>query len=110
MHIPFVHCSTRIAGRYTIHRCHAWRVVHKRLVPVLELGLHCGFVFRVRLWFTPVVTHVSPYPFSMLLSNPCPIAVLVNNGIAHPRLERVEFGRFIVVIPRGNPGEPRQDH
>ena len=63
MHILLVYCSARIAGRYTIHRCHACRIVHDSLVPVLELGLHCGFVLRVCPWFTPVVTHVSQYSF-----------------------------------------------
>ena len=83
MHILFMHHSARIACRHALHMCHACCIVHERLIPILELGLHCGFVFHVRLWFTPVVTHVSPYPFSMLLSDPCPIVVLVSNGLGH---------------------------
>ena len=38
----------RIASRYAIHRCHACRSVHGLLILVTELGLHCGFVLRVR--------------------------------------------------------------
>ena len=82
MHILLMHYSTRITCRYAIHRCHAHRIMHEGLVPVLELGPHYDFVFRVRPWFAPVVTHVSLYPFSALLSDPCPTVVLVSNGIA----------------------------
>ena len=63
MHILFVHYSACIACRNAIHRCRACRIVHDELVPVPELGLHCGFVFHVRPWFTPVVTHVSLFSF-----------------------------------------------
>ena len=56
-----------------------------------ELGLHCGFVFRVRPWFMPIVTHISTYPFYALLSDPCPTVVLVSNGLGHrsPRTRRI---------------------
>ena len=81
MHILFVHCGAHIAYRYAIHRCNACRIVHNWLVSIQELGLHCGFVLCVRPCFTPVVTHVSPYPFSALLSDPCPAVVLVSNGL-----------------------------
>ena len=57
--------------------------VHNWLVPVLELGLHYGFVFCVRPWFAPIVTHVSLYPFSTLLSDPCPAVILVSDGLGH---------------------------
>ena len=63
MHILFVHCSARFACGYAILRCHACRIVHDWLVSISELGLHCGFVLRVRPWFTPVVTLISPYSF-----------------------------------------------
>ena len=83
MHIMFVHCSIRIAYRYAIHRCHACRIVHDGLVPVPEWVYTVAFVFHVRPWFAPVVTHVSLYPFSALLSDPCPVVVLVSNGLGH---------------------------
>ena len=82
MHIRIVHCSICIASRYAIHRCHACRIGHDELIPVLELFLYYDFVLYIGLWFTSVVTHVYPYPFSALLSDPCPIVVLVSNGIA----------------------------
>ena len=63
MHILFMHCSASIACRYAIHRCRACRIVHDELVPVPELGLHYGFVSRVRPWFTPAMIHVSLYSF-----------------------------------------------
>ena len=63
MYILFVHYSARIACRYAIHRSHACRIVHDWFVPVLELFLRCGFVLCIRLWFMPVMTHVSPYSF-----------------------------------------------
>ena len=111
MHILFVHCSASTACRYAIHRCHVCRIVHGGLVPVPELGLHYGFVFRVHPWFAPVVTHVSPYPFSALLSDPCPIVVLVSNGLGHrsSRTRENLVDSFIVITHR-NLGGPRQDH
>ena len=96
MHILFVHCGAHIAYRYAIHRCNACRIVHNWLVSIQELCLHCGFMLCVRPWFAPIVTHVFPYLFSTLLSNPGPTVVLVSNGLGHrsPRT-REKFGSFI---------------
>ena len=89
-------CFVVLYCLYAIHKCHVCCIMHDGLVPILELGLHCGFMFRVHPWFTPVVTHVSPYPFSALLSDPCPTVLLVSNGLGHrsPRAHE-KFSRFI---------------
>ena len=98
------------APRASRHWASACRTVHDLLILVPELGLHCGFVLRVCPWFTPIVTHISSYPFSALLSDPCPTVVLVSNGIACRSPQTRGFDRFVIVIPRGNPGGPCQDH
>ena len=107
---PVVHYSARISCRYAIHRCHACHIVHDWLVSVSELGLHYGFVLRVRPWFTLVVTHVLPYPFSALLSDTCPVVVQSVMASNLTRLERAKnlVDSFVVTLHR-NPGGPRQN-
>ena len=80
MHILVVHCSAVLLTD-TLPIGHACRIVHDCLVSVLQLGRHCGFMFRILPWFTSVVTHVSLYPFFALLLDPCPTIVLVSNGL-----------------------------
>ena len=63
MHILFVHCSARFACGYAILRCHACRIGHDELIPVLELFLYYDFVLYIGLWFTPILTHIFLYSF-----------------------------------------------
>ena len=59
----------------------ACRIVHDWLVYVSRVRSALWLRVSRSPWFMPVVTHVSPYPFSMLLSDPCPAVVIVSNGL-----------------------------
>ena len=64
-----------------------------------KLLLHYGFMFRVCLWFSPVVAHVFALSFALLLDL-CPIVVPVIYGLGH-RLSRArkDSATFLLLVP-----------